>query len=160
NVEHLLIIGGPTDVVVEQNIVRAAAAGRGTASTRPPAADTLPRAVPLGGDNMWPPGPGPAAKFEPAPRVAPPPRAPPPAARPPQGGRSPEPGAGRASVRAASAGGGCPSGCAYARAQGACRRPAGGIGRRTVARARGSRTRRATPRAAAATGAAVARTQV
>src|SRR5262244_830158 len=39
NVEHLLIIGGPTDVVVEQNIVRAAAAVRETASTRPPAAD-------------------------------------------------------------------------------------------------------------------------
>src|SRR5712675_1062924 len=45
NVEHLLIIGGPTDVVVEQNIVRAA----GAVPARPAAAaDTLPRAVPLG----------------------------------------------------------------------------------------------------------------
>ena len=36
NVEHLLIIGGPTDVVVEQNIVRAAAALREAAPARPP----------------------------------------------------------------------------------------------------------------------------
>src|SRR5262249_11824254 len=45
NVEHLLIIGGPTDVVVEQNIVRGAPA----AATRAPAAsDILPRTAPLG----------------------------------------------------------------------------------------------------------------
>jgi len=72
NVEHLLIIGGPTDVVVEQNIVRAAAALREAASPRPPAAaDTLPRAVPLGEDSMWPLEPEPAAKVEPAARVEP-----------------------------------------------------------------------------------------
>src|SRR5215472_7899875 len=41
NVEHLLIIGGPSDVVVEQNIVRAATALRETGPARPPA---MPRA--------------------------------------------------------------------------------------------------------------------
>src|SRR5437879_2046333 len=45
NVEHLLIIGGPTDVVVEQNIVRAAGAPRELSPARPAAApDALPRA--------------------------------------------------------------------------------------------------------------------
>jgi hypothetical protein len=68
NVEHLLMIGGPTDVVIEPNIVRAAGAPRETAPARPPAAtDTLPRAVPLGEGNMWPLQP------EPAPAPAPPP---------------------------------------------------------------------------------------
>src|SRR5262249_7791878 len=72
NVEHLLIIGGPTDVVVEQNIVRAAAALREAGPARPPAAaDTLPRAVPLGEDTGWPPEPEPAPKVEPAARVEP-----------------------------------------------------------------------------------------
>lgn len=61
NVEHLLIIGGPTDVVIEQNIVRAA--GAPLAPARPAAAtDTLPRAVPLGEDTMWPLQPEPALK--------------------------------------------------------------------------------------------------
>jgi flagellar protein FliO/FliZ len=46
NVEHLLMIGGPTDVVVEPNIVRAVAAPRDVA--RPPAGiEALPRAIPL-----------------------------------------------------------------------------------------------------------------
>jgi flagellar protein FliO/FliZ len=63
NVEHLLIIGGPTDVVVEQNIVRAGGAPREAAPARPPtAADTLPRPVPLGEGNMWPLQPEPAAR--------------------------------------------------------------------------------------------------
>jgi flagellar protein FliO/FliZ len=50
NVEHLLMIGGPTDVVIEPNIVRAAVATRESpAPSRAPATtDTLPRAVPLG----------------------------------------------------------------------------------------------------------------
>ena len=43
NIEHLVLIGGPTDVVVEANIVRAAPATR----RLPPAAETLPRATPL-----------------------------------------------------------------------------------------------------------------
>ena len=37
NVEHLFIIGGPSDVVVEQNIVRAATAQREPGPARPPA---------------------------------------------------------------------------------------------------------------------------
>src|SRR5450631_3184726 len=46
NVEHLLMIGGPTDVVIEPNIVRSATQ-RDAAPSRPPtAADTLPRPVP------------------------------------------------------------------------------------------------------------------
>jgi flagellar protein FliO/FliZ len=73
NIEHLLIIGGPSDVVVEQNIVRAATAPREGAAARPPAADTLPRAVPLGEDSLWPAQPEPAQKAEAPPRVEPPP---------------------------------------------------------------------------------------
>src|ERR1700722_19009280 len=75
NVEHLLIIGGPTDVVVEQNIVRAQGA---TIPGRPATApDTLPRPVPLGEGTMWPLQPNtlprvePAARLEPAPRSEP-----------------------------------------------------------------------------------------
>jgi flagellar protein FliO/FliZ len=57
NVEHLLMIGGPTDVVIEQNIVRASGAprekieptlGRGMAS------ENLPRPVPLGEPTPFP----------------------------------------------------------------------------------------------------------
>src|SRR5262249_9517856 len=93
NVEHLLIIGGPTDVVVEQNIVRAAAALREAAPARPPAAaDTLPRAVPLREDTMWPLQPQAAPKAEPAARVAPSVRA----ARHPTGARAPCVGGGAA----------------------------------------------------------------
>src|ERR1700728_4156138 len=48
NVEHLLMIGGPTDVVVEANIIRAAAAtSRDVPLARSPAMDSLPRAIPL-----------------------------------------------------------------------------------------------------------------
>jgi flagellar protein FliO/FliZ len=65
NVEHLLMIGGPTDVVVEPNIVRAAAAPREMTAARPlPASDTLPRAVPLGEGNTWPLQPEPAPRSE------------------------------------------------------------------------------------------------
>jgi flagellar biogenesis protein FliO len=39
NVEHLLMIGGPTDVVVEPNIVRGAAAPRDVQPARPTAAE-------------------------------------------------------------------------------------------------------------------------
>src|SRR3954463_13528948 len=38
NVEHLVMIGGPTDVVIEANIVRAAAPGREATPARAPAA--------------------------------------------------------------------------------------------------------------------------
>ena len=46
NVEHLVMIGGPTDVVVESNIVRAAPASRDVAMPRGPTMET-PRAIPL-----------------------------------------------------------------------------------------------------------------
>ena len=89
NIEHLLIIGGPSDVVVEQNIVRAATAPREGAAARPPAADTLPRAVPLGEDSMWPPQPEPTQKAEATPRVEPPLRAEPRPQRPPMASEEP-----------------------------------------------------------------------
>jgi flagellar protein FliO/FliZ len=78
NVEHLLMIGGPSDLVVEPNIVRAAGAAREAPAARPPTApDTLPRAVPLGEGTMWPlqPEPAPVAR-EPLTREPPPPREP------------------------------------------------------------------------------------
>ena len=74
NVEHLMMIGGPTDVVVEANIVRATAPARDVQPPRAPAAaDTLPRAMPLGEGNTWPlqPEPAPAARVEPLPPRAP-----------------------------------------------------------------------------------------
>ena len=52
NVEHLLMIGGPTDVVIEPNIVRAASA-RDVPARQPAAADTLPRPIPLGEPDTW-----------------------------------------------------------------------------------------------------------
>jgi len=58
NVEHLLLIGGPTDVVVEPNIVRAMPASREVPATRAPAvAELLPHAIPLpdtGSNDSWP----------------------------------------------------------------------------------------------------------
>src|SRR5580698_1666800 len=56
NVEHLLLIGGPTDVVVEANIVRAVAIPRDVALARPAAVEPLPRAIPLpdNGNGSWP----------------------------------------------------------------------------------------------------------
>ena len=70
NVEHLLMIGGPTDVVVETNIVRAAAAtSREAPPVRNGAADTAPRAIPLPDPTPWPLQP------EPQPVSAPPLRA-------------------------------------------------------------------------------------
>ena len=75
NVEHLLMIGGPTDVVVEPNIVRAVASPRDVPGTRPAAGiEALPRAIPLpenGGS--WPLQPEPAAMpvsgLRPSPRL-------------------------------------------------------------------------------------------
>ncbi len=65
NVEHLLLIGGPTDVVVEPNIVRAMPASREAPATRAPAvAELLPRAIPLpdsGSSDSWPLQPEPVA---------------------------------------------------------------------------------------------------
>lgn len=73
NVEHLLMIGGPTDVVVETAIVRASAApAREAPQVRASALDTLPRAIPLPDPTPWPLQPEPA----PAPAPAAPPAAP------------------------------------------------------------------------------------
>src|SRR6187402_1844564 len=60
NVEHLLMIGGPSDVVVEANIVRATAAPvRDAPAARQQPADPLPRSLPMNDgkmneSNMWP----------------------------------------------------------------------------------------------------------
>ena len=66
NVEHLMMIGGPTDVVVEANIVRAQAAPRELPTARPTAGiDALARAVPLpepGNGGSWPLAPEPAPR--------------------------------------------------------------------------------------------------
>ncbi|HMK70598.1 MAG TPA: flagellar biosynthetic protein FliO [Xanthobacteraceae bacterium] len=73
NVEHLLLIGGPTDLVVEPNIVRAAPAAREVPAARTPAAaDLLSRAIALpdtGSSDSWPLQPEPTAP--PPPRRAP-----------------------------------------------------------------------------------------
>jgi len=76
NVEHLLMIGGPTDVVVEPNIVRAVAAPRDVPGLRAASGlDTLPRAIPLpengSNGNGWPLQPEPVAALRPSPRVEP-----------------------------------------------------------------------------------------
>ena len=71
NVEHLLVIGGPTDVVAEANIVRAASAAGEAMLLRPPAtAGPLPRA-PLQ-ESGFHPLPAPMAALpRPAPRMKP-----------------------------------------------------------------------------------------
>jgi flagellar protein FliO/FliZ len=76
NVEHLVMIGGPTDVVVESNIVRASPAQRDMpTSSRPPALaeNPSPRALALpdsAANGSWtlPPEPAPAASMPRAPR--------------------------------------------------------------------------------------------
>ena len=75
NVEHLLMIGGPTDVVVEQNIVRAMGAPRDK-TVEPPVgrgfglSDSLTRPVPLGEGTAWPlqPQPQPEINVRPQPQ--------------------------------------------------------------------------------------------
>jgi hypothetical protein len=101
NVEHLVLIGGPTDIVVEQNIVRAVpvAAPREAAPGRPPM-ETLPRAPePRQAEPQWSPQPEPVRMARPAePRAAeplwrepePPARTPRPA-EPPAWAAQPEP---------------------------------------------------------------------
>src|SRR5690242_7840083 len=58
NIEHLLMVGGPNDLVIEQNIVRAMPAQREkvepTLGRALPSAEALPRPVPLGEGTMWP----------------------------------------------------------------------------------------------------------
>jgi flagellar protein FliO/FliZ len=69
NVEHLLMIGGPTDVVVESAIVRAVAAPREAAPVRTAPQPEMPRGVQPPEGNMWPlqPHPEPAAPPPPIP---------------------------------------------------------------------------------------------
>jgi flagellar protein FliO/FliZ len=81
NVEHLLMIGGPSDVVVETNIVRAGAVA--TRDTPPARSDAVatPR-MPQADPTPWPlqpepaPAPAPMAVQPPLPRVERAPRAP------------------------------------------------------------------------------------
>lgn len=69
NIEHLIMIGGPTDIVVEQNIVRGQAPARESASARSTGTnEILPRAVPLGEETSWPLAPEPASRAARAPR--------------------------------------------------------------------------------------------
>ena len=71
NVEHLLMIGGPTDVVIEPNIVRAQSnAGRELTASRGPSNEAMPRTVPLGEPGSWPLQPEPAAPRAPRPVTA------------------------------------------------------------------------------------------
>ncbi len=65
NIEHLLMVGGPSDVVVETNIVRAGAPANREAPARG-ATDALPRAMPLPDPTPWPLAPEPAAAPVPA----------------------------------------------------------------------------------------------
>jgi hypothetical protein len=74
NVEHLLMTGGPTDVVVEANIVRAVAAPRDVVATRPTAGiEALPRAIPLPetSNGSWPLQPEPTGAPRPPVRSEP-----------------------------------------------------------------------------------------
>ena len=70
NVEHLVMIGGPTDVVIEPNIVRGAPAPRDIAMPRGPSMETPPpRPIPLPDNSTnggWPLQPEPAAAGAPA----------------------------------------------------------------------------------------------
>src|SRR6478736_8726191 len=55
NVEHLLMIGGPSDVVVETNLIRGtAAATREAPVARNGGAETLPRTAPPADPTPWP----------------------------------------------------------------------------------------------------------
>jgi hypothetical protein len=81
NVEHLLMTGGPTDVVVESNIVRAVAAPREPAlprdMTMPRQPEPLPRAIPhQDNGGAWPLAPEPATAASPPPLPSMPPAPP------------------------------------------------------------------------------------
>lgn len=72
NVEHLIMIGGPADIVIEPNIVRGQTSGRDAGPVRGTGtAEALPRAVPLGDDAAWPLQPEVAPRPVRAPRQAP-----------------------------------------------------------------------------------------
>jgi hypothetical protein len=78
NVEHLIMTGGPTDILIESNIVRAAAApAREAAPTRatPTLAEPPPRAAALADSGNWPLQPDAPVRAEPPVRSEPPLRA-------------------------------------------------------------------------------------
>jgi len=54
NIEHLVMIGGPTDIVVESNIVRASAGRDQQLPQRPSAVEPPPRIAPLPDTAIWP----------------------------------------------------------------------------------------------------------
>ena len=54
NTEHLLMIGGPTDIVVEANIVRGQSTREAGNTRASSAAETLPRALPAAEETSWP----------------------------------------------------------------------------------------------------------
>jgi len=94
NIEHLIMIGGPTDIVIEPNIVRGQNAGRDIARGTG-TAESLPRTIPLPEEPTWPlqpeaaPRPVRATRTAPATEdmqwpAAPEPKAPAPAAKRPQ----------------------------------------------------------------------------
>jgi len=63
NVEHLLMIGGPSDVVIEPNIVRASAASRDIATPRNAAIpEAIPRTALLEEETLWPLQPEPTPR--------------------------------------------------------------------------------------------------
>jgi flagellar protein FliO/FliZ len=88
NIEHLIMIGGPTDVVVESNIVRGAPATREVTPPRPPAMpESLPRAIPLPdsvSNGSWPLQPEPMTPSRPVPRIEAIPEEPPQRPEPPR----------------------------------------------------------------------------
>jgi flagellar protein FliO/FliZ len=74
NIEHLIMIGGPTDIVIEPNIVRGQNSGREVASARGTGAvESLTRSMPLGEETTWPlqpeVAPRPVRASRPAPAV-------------------------------------------------------------------------------------------
>src|SRR5262249_13141805 len=69
NVEHLVMTGGPTDVVIESSIVRAAPSGAAREVQPTRVADTLPGPVPLA-DGAWPPEPAMRPQRPPTPVMA------------------------------------------------------------------------------------------
>ncbi len=88
NIEHLLMIGGPTDVVIEPNIVRAAAAGAREPARLATTPEPATRIAPPPVESAWPPPSEPAAPAaHPAYPAHPAPPAPP--APPPRAYRAP-----------------------------------------------------------------------
>jgi flagellar biogenesis protein FliO len=82
NVEHLLMIGGPTDVVVEPNILRAVAVGASREAPQARSGSEPSRTPAMADATLWPLQPEPAPR--PQRQIAQAPQPAPPAALPPQ----------------------------------------------------------------------------